>query len=287
QFDFMSMQALYLSLARSDPAPLIASLQQRPAVPPEAAWANFVRNHDELTLDKLTDAEREEVFEAFAPDEAQRVYGRGITRRLPPMLGGDPRRIRMVYSLLFALPGTPVLFYGEEIGMGENIEVPGRKSVRTPMQWTSGKNGGFSTAAASRLVAPPPGDGYAPEHVNVQAQRTDDDSLLQFIRRLITRYRSSPEIGWGTFEILEHDGKGVIAHAVTADVGRFIALHNFTDVPVSLTVEVGPVEEDSVLLDLLGPESVALDRGAKARFELAPYGYRWLRVSGPRDTRIG
>ena len=119
------MQALYLSLARSDPAPLVQALTSRPAVPPEAAWANFVRNHDELTLDKLTDAEREEVFEAFAPDESQRVYGRGITRRLPPMLGGDPRRIRMVYSLLFSLPGTPVLFYGEEIGMGENPEIAG------------------------------------------------------------------------------------------------------------------------------------------------------------------
>ena len=155
QFDFIGMQALYLSLARSDPSPLITALTSRPDLPPEAGWANFVRNHDELTLDKLTDAEREEVFEAFAPDEAQRVYGRGITRRLPPMLAGDPRRIRMVYSLLFSLPGTPVLFYGEEIGMGENIEIPGRQSVRTPMQWTDGKNGGFSHAAPGRLVAAP------------------------------------------------------------------------------------------------------------------------------------
>ncbi|MGV9193615.1 alpha-amylase family protein [Microbacterium sp. MC2] len=286
QFDFVSMQALYLSLARSDPAPLIESLTSRPAVPPEAAWANFVRNHDELTLDKLSDAEREEVFEAFAPDESQRVYGRGITRRLPPMLGGDPRRVRMVYSLLFALPGTPVLFYGEEIGMGENIEVPGRQSVRTPMQWTSGKNGGFSTAAPSRLVAPPPGDGYAPVHVNVQQQRNDDASLLQFIRQLITRYRSSPEIGWGTLEILDHDGAGVLAHAVRADVGHFMALHNFTDVPVSLTVDVGEVEPDCMLLDLFSPETIALEDGRKATFELAPYGYRWLRVSAPGDTRI-
>jgi trehalose synthase len=287
QFDFISMQALYLSLARSDPAPLIAALTARPAIPSDAGWANFVRNHDELTLDKLSDAEREEVFEAFAPDEAQRVYGRGITRRLPPMLGGDPRRIRMVYSLLFSLPGTPVLFYGEEIGMGENPEIAGRGSVRTPMQWTDGKNGGFSSAARGRLVAPIPGDGYAPQHVNVQQQRNDDGSLLQFIRHLVSRYRVSPEIGWGELEILAHDGDGILAHAVNSDVGRMIALHNFTEVPVRVRVQIGTVEEGTALLDLGGPERIDVEPQGQVEVELAPFGYRWLRVSPPGDSRIG
>jgi trehalose synthase len=287
QFDFVSMQALYLSLARSDPAPLIASLTSRPAVPPEAGWANFVRNHDELTLDKLTDAEREEVFAAFAPDEDQRIYGRGITRRLPPMLAGDPRRIRMVYSLLFSLPGTPVLFYGEEIGMGENREIPGRQAVRTPMQWTDGRNGGFSRVAPSRLVAPQPGDGYAPQHVNVQQQRNDSDSLLHFVRGLISRYRVSPEIGWGSLTILEHDGAGVLAHDVASEVGRMMAVHNFTDVPVRFTVQLGAVEEGTRLLDLHSPEQIPLDQRGRVDLELAPYGYRWMRVSPPGDTRIG
>ncbi|GAA3215992.1 alpha-amylase family protein [Microbacterium terregens] len=287
QFDFISMQALYLSLARSDPAPLIAALTARPAIPSDAGWANFVRNHDELTLDKLSDAEREEVFEAFAPDEAQRVYGRGITRRLPPMLGGDPRRIRMVYSVLFSLPGTPVLFYGEEIGMGENPEIAGRGSVRTPMQWTDGKNGGFSSAARGRLVAPIPGDGYAPQHVNVQQQRNDDGSLLQFIRHLVSRYRVSPEIGWGELEILAHDGDGILAHAVNSDVGRMIALHNFTEVPVRVRVQIGTVEEGTALLDLGGPERIDVEPQGQVEVELAPFGYRWLRVSPPGDSRIG
>ena len=287
QFDFLGMQALYLSLARNDPAPLIKALTSRPAVPPEAAWANFVRNHDELTLDKLTDAEREEVFDTFAPDESQRVYDRGITRRLPPMLGGDPRRIRMVYSLLFSLPGTPVLFYGEEIGMGENPEIAGRQSVRTPMQWTDGKNGGFSHAAPSRLVAPIPGDGYAQQHVNVQQQRNDPESLLQFVRHLVSRYRVSPEIGWGALRILEHNGTGVLAHEVSSDVGRMIALHNFTEVPQRVRVEIGAVDEGTALLDLGGPDRITLDPRGRVDLELAPYGFQWLRVSPPGDTRIG
>jgi glycosidase len=259
----------------------------RPDIPTDATWANFVRNHDELTLDKLSDAEREEVFEAFAPDESQRVYDRGITRRLPTMLGGDPRRIRMVYSLMFSLPGTPVLFYGEEIGMGENPEVGGRESVRTPMQWTDGRNGGFSTAAPRKLVAPQPADGYAPEHVNVRRQRNDEDSLLQFVRRLISRYRTSPEIGWGQFEAIEHDGAGVLVHGVRSELGRIVALHNFTDVPVRLRAELGAVEDGTELVDLHGPERIELDAKGRIECELAPYGFRWLRSSPPGDTRIG
>ena len=114
----------------------------------------FVRNHDELTLDKLSDAERQEVFAAFGPDEDMQMYGRGLRRRLPTMLKGDPARIRMVYSLMFSLPGTPVLFYGEEIGMGEDLRAKGRSAVRSPMQWDDAENGGFSTAPAKDLVAP-------------------------------------------------------------------------------------------------------------------------------------
>jgi trehalose synthase len=181
QFDFIGMQAMYLSLARAEAAPLIEALTSRPALSPDSQWATFVRNHDELTLDKLTDSERDEVFAAFGPEESMQVYGRGLRRRLPPMLDGDPRRVRMVYSLLFSLPGTPVLFYGEEIGMGEDLDAEGRLAVRTPMQWTSGRNGGFSTAAPGRLPGPVVSGGFAPEFVNVQDQRHDPESLLSFM----------------------------------------------------------------------------------------------------------
>lgn len=287
QFDFIGMQAIYLSLARSDPRPLKKALRGRPAIAPEAQWANFVRNHDELTLDKLTDAERQEVFEAFAPDERQRVYGRGITRRLPTMLGGDPRRIRMVYSLLFSLPGTPVLFYGEEIGMGENPEVPGRLAVRTPMQWTSGRNGGFSSAAPSRLAGPVPTGGYAPEHVNASDQVNDEGSLLHFMRRLTSRYRISPEIGWGELEILEHDAPAVLAHSVRADVGRMVALHNFGDEPARVRLELADEPEGTELSDLFGPDRMPLDERGRVEVELGAYGWTWLRVARPGDGRIG
>ncbi|RLK52558.1 alpha-amylase family protein [Microbacterium telephonicum] len=286
QFDFVGMQAIYLSLVRADPASLVTALTARPLIPDEAQWANFLRNHDELTLDKLSDAERQEVFDAFAPDERQRVFGRGITRRLPPMLGGDPRRIRMAYSLLFTLPGTPVLFYGEEIGMGENTEIAGRESVRTPMQWSRDRNGGFSDAAPSRLVATPPGDGYAPAFVNVAAQLEDRGSLLHFMRDLIARYRISPELGWGRFEPIDQDVTSVLVHSLRADVGRMIAVHNFADVPSRIAFALGDEPAGSMLVDLLGSERLPLDERGRIELDVSAYDYRWLRVSRPGDGRV-
>lgn len=285
QFDFVAMQAFYLSLARENPEPLIKALSSRPSLPVEVQWANFLRNHDELTLDKLSDEERQEVFEAFAPDERQRVYGRGITRRLPPMLG-DPRRIRMAYSLMFTLPGTPVLFYGEEIGMGENVDIPGRTAVRTPMQWTSEKNGGFSQAPPSRLVAAPPGDGYAPQHVNVADQIEDRGSLLHFFRDLISRYRISPELGWGDFEVLDQPIDHVLVHSLRADVGRMVAIHNFAGVPATTRFALPDEPEGTNLVDLLGSDRMQLDDRGRVELEVPAYGYRWLRVSRPGDGRV-
>ncbi|MDO5712612.1 MAG: alpha-amylase family protein, partial [Micrococcales bacterium] len=145
-FDFVGMQAMYLSLVREDARPMATALKDRPAIHPSCQWANFLRNHDELTLDKLTESERQEVFDAFGPDPQMQLFDRGLRRRLPPMLDGDPRRVRMAYSLMFSLPGSPSMFYGEEIGMGENLQIPGRLSVRSPMQWAGERNGGFSTA---------------------------------------------------------------------------------------------------------------------------------------------
>jgi len=286
QFDFIGMQRLYLSLARADARPLAKALRERPEIAPESQWANFVRNHDELTLDKLTDAERAEVFEAFAPDEDQRIYDRGIIRRLPPMLDGDPRRIRMVYSLLFSLPGTPVLFYGEEIGMGENPEIGGRYSVRSPMQWKPNRTGGFSEAIPSRLVAKPPEGGYSPEHVNVVDQRHDPGSLLHFMTRLVMRYRGSPEMGWGAAEVLEHDEPAVLVHSLSADTGRTIAVHNFSSEAATVKIQVADEPEGATLSDMLEQKTTELSARGHVTLEVEGYGYRWLRVVRPGDQRL-
>jgi len=286
QFDFISMQKLYLSMARQDAAPLAEALLARPATSPDCQWATFVRNHDELTLDKLSDDERQEVFEAFGPEPEMQVYGRGLVRRLPPMLDGDPRRTRMAYSLLFSLPGTPVLFYGEEIGMGENLAAGGRSAVRTPMQWTTGKNGGFSTARPSRLPSPVVEGGFAPEHVNVEAQRRDPESLLAFMSLLVRRYRECPELGWGEFEVLDQPHRSVLAHRCAWNDAQLVAVHNLSPEPLTVPLHLPGVEEGAVLADLLCDGEVSV--GAKGVAELAVegYGFRWLRVMDSDERRL-
>ena len=216
------------------------------------------------------------------------VYDRGIIRRLPPMLDGDPRRVRMVYSLLFSLPGTPVLFYGEELGMGEDLAVGSRLAVRTPMQWTSGPNGGFSDAPKRRLVRRVVTDGYAPEHVNATDQRHEPDSLLHFMRTLIERYRASPEMGWGQFELVKHAAPSVLAHTLAGAEGRMIALHNFADSGAVVEFTVPGADASYRLVDLLvDGRNVELDEKGSASVPMDGYGYRWFRVIGPAGKRLG
>jgi len=286
QFDFIGMQATYLSLARGDAGPLVTALQGRPATSPDSQWATFVRNHDELTLDKLTEDERQEVFAAFGPDPEMQVYDRGLIRRLPPMLAGDPRRVRMVYSLLFSLPGTPTLFYGEEIGMGEELSVGSRLAVRTPMQWTSGVNGGFSRARASKLPGPVVTGGYAPEFVNVADQRKDPDSLLSFMKRLIARRRECPELGWGALEVLEQPHAAVLAHRCTWDDGSLVAVHNLSAEPVRVPLVLTDCAEGHLLADLLQDGSTPIDDRGRVELALEGYGHRWLRVVEPGTRRL-
>jgi trehalose synthase len=278
-FDFLGMQAAWLSLARSDARPLRDAIQSRTPIPDEAAWANFLRNHDELTLDKLTDSEREEVFAAFGPDPDMQLYGRGLRRRLPSMLDGDEQWIRMAYSLMFALPGTPTLFYGEEIGMAENLDVEDRMAVRTPMQWTGDESAGFSSAPADGLVRPLPSDKRFSAHaVNVRDQRIDPDSLLTWFETLIRLRKESPEVGWGDCRVLATEPDAVLALRYDWHGRAVITVHNLGK--RARTVEL-PIEDadDCVLRDLLRGDSGPVPvRGGVARVKLAAHGYRWLGI---------
>jgi trehalose synthase len=282
-FDFIGMQMMYLSLARADAEPLADALRQRPDPPEDGHWATFVRNHDELTLDKLTDSQRQEVFAAFGPKEDMQVYGRGIRRRLPPMLDGDLARMKMVYSLLFALPGTPVMFYGEEIGMGENLAIEGRFAVRTPMQWTPEPSGGFSTADPETFPAPVTDGRFGPKQVNVQDQRRDPESLLNWIRRLVDGYRDCPELAWGAYTVLDPgtEARSVLAHQCAADGRTVLALHNFADAEVEAAMLL-PELAGTELTDVLEPGAAAVPvaKDGRVTVPLTGYGCRWLRSGG-------
>jgi maltose alpha-D-glucosyltransferase/alpha-amylase len=274
-FAFTVNQALYLSLAREDATPLAEALRALPPIPAECQWAHFVRNHDELTLDKLSDADREEVFAAFGPEEELQLYGRGLRRRLPGMLGGDQRRMRLVYSLVFSLPGTPVLFYGEEIGMAENLAIDGRYAVRSPMQWSAERHGGFTTADAPGRPALADGP-FGFREVNVAAQRRAPHSQLNWMERLIRRRRECPELGWGDWTLLAQDDPAVFAHRADWGESTIVAVHNLA---AHATEAELALDADGVLVDLFGAEELALDGGL--RLPLQPHDHRWFRLRRP------
>ncbi|GAB49101.1 alpha-amylase family protein [Mobilicoccus pelagius] len=288
QFDFIGMQKIYLAMARHDARPIVESLEKRASFPlaRQTQWANFLRNHDELTLDKLTDSERREVFDAFGPQENMQVYDRGLKRRLPPMLDGDPRRIRMAYSLLFSLPGTPSIFYGEEIGMGENLAEEGRMAVRTPMQWTSEEGAGFSNAPRRRWVAPFPDGGYAPDHVNVADQRPDPESLYGFVRTLIFLHRRHPELGWAPTEVVDVGDPAVLVLAARGEDAIVVTVHNLSPEGRTVSVSVPRVEPDSRLVDLWEQEPLPVDPKKRFEVQLDGYGCRWFRIQSQADTRL-
>jgi glycosidase len=252
QLAFLINQRLWLSLARGEAAPLEDLIRDLPVPPHDCGWATFLRNHDELTLDRLSPAERDEVFAAFAPEEEMRIYGRGIRRRAASMLGGDGPRLRMTWSLVLSLPGTPVILYGDEIGMGEDLRRDGRLSVRTPMQWSA-----------------------APDLVSVAEQARREDSLLRFLTRLIHVRREAPELGWGTSTLLENDPPAVLAHRCDWQGSTVVTVHNLSEAPVAAELELG--EEVVGVEDLLELREHHVE-GGRLRVDLDAYGYLWLRT---------
>ena len=276
-FNFSVMQKIWLAMAREDATPVAEALRALPPVPFDSQWASFLRNHDELTLDQLTADEREECFAAFGPEEDMQVYGRGLRRRLPTMLGNDRDRIEMAYSLQMSLPGTPVLFYGEELGLGENLDEHGRSAVRTPMQWTDGPTGGFSSAAARRPAGPAADRRARARRAQRRSGPAGPDVAAVVDEALIRARNQTLEWGFGSWQVLDTDVPAVLAHRCDWDGRAVIALHNFSAAPckVRLPLDEGPA---TVLDDLLDPARDPI-AGPAPVIELGRYGYRWLRVS--------
>jgi maltose alpha-D-glucosyltransferase/alpha-amylase len=277
-FNFSVMQRVYLAMARQDARPVAKALADLPPVPFDSQWATFLRNHDELTLDQLSDGERQEVFDAFGPEPDMQIYGRGLRRRLPPMLGGHPQRIRMAYSLLFSLPGTPVLFYGEEIGMGENLAAEGRMAVRTPMQWSDEPGAGFSTANPRRFPNPLTEGEYGPLAVNVVSERRDDGSLLNWFERLIRRRRETPELGLGRWSVVTTAEPAVLAHRCDWNGSTVVAVHNFGAEPCRIDVPLAGIDDAVGAIELLDGSAEHPLAEPVLRLTLDGYGYQWLRI---------
>jgi maltose alpha-D-glucosyltransferase/alpha-amylase len=277
-FNFVLNQHIFLALVRQDPAPIVTALRELPPVPETSQWANFIKNHDELTLDKLTEAEREEVFAALAPDPEMRSFGRGIRRRVPPMLDGDRDRIELLYSLLFTLPGTPVLLYGEEIGLGDDPRVEGRGAVRVAMQWSPGPNAGFTTGdPAVPVITEGP---FGPDRVNVATQRRDPESLPNWMERAIRTRKELPELGWGAWRVLDADQPSVLAHRCDWQGKGVLVLHNLGPERVKVAIDLGDdVEAGRPMPDLLGNRHH--DPATTGQpLSLGGFGYRWLRLPG-------
>ena len=277
-FGFRLNQAVMLALAREDATAIAETVRAMPELPRHGQWATFLRNHDEVDLSNLSEDERADVFAAFGPDPDQQLYGRGIRRRLAPMLGGDRRRLEMAYSLQFTMPGTPVLRYGDELGMGEDLSLPERTAIRTPMQWSATANGGFSTAPAEDLTVPMvQGETFGYAAVNVTDQRRDPASLLVWFERMLHTLRECPEVGAGRHTPMAVGPAHVLVHQVSHGSGALLLLHNLGRTPARLDVRA-QVEADGPVLELFGDQ----DYGEPdlAALELAPYGYRWIRLRG-------
>jgi maltose alpha-D-glucosyltransferase / alpha-amylase len=274
-FNFWVNQHLFASLATADARLLARALTTTRKLPATAQWAHFLRNHDELDLGRLQPAERDAVFARFAPEPAMQLYGRGIRRRLAPMLG-DQRRVEFAYSLLLSLPGAPVLRYGEEIGMGENLRLKEREAIRTPMQWSGARNGGFSENPS--LVRPVVETGpYSYEAVNVEEQLRRPDSLLRWLTNMIRVRKECPEIGGREWRVLPTRNRHVLALLHPGDGSMVLCVHNFDEEPREVTLDLQRFGSPERLRSLLGSEESRAAEG-RHRLRLEPLGYEWYRT---------
>ena len=277
-FNFQVNQNLFYALAAADCRPLIKALQDTRDLPATAQWGQFLRNHDELDLGRLAVRQRQAVFDAFGPSPDMQLYQRGIRRRLAPMLQGDRRRLELAYSLLMTLPGTPVIRYGDEIGMGDDLRLPERDCARTPMQWSTEPHGGF-TKSDNPVLPVISGGPYGFEQVNVAQQRRDPNSQLNWTERVMRMRKEVPEIGWGKFKVLPTEASEVLAIRYDWRDNAVLVIHNFAPVPLEIYVDLKSDNERD-LINLLSESHSYADGCGKHHIVLEPYGYRWYRVGG-------
>jgi maltose alpha-D-glucosyltransferase / alpha-amylase len=269
---------VFYALASSDTRPLINALQTTKPRPETAQWVQVLRNHDELDLGRLTKKQRQAVFDAFGPEPSMQLYKRGIRRRLAPMMQGDRRRLELAYSLMMALPGTPVFRYGDEIGMGDNLDLPERNCARTPMQWSDEPQAGF--AKSDEPVIPLISEGpYGFQHVNVAPQKRDPKSLMDWTERMIRMRKEVPEIGWGDFAILDTGTSEVLAMRYDWRNNSVLVVHNFSAIPTEVKF-AADAKFDVQLVNLLSDDHSTPDASGKHSILLEPYGYRWFRIGG-------
>jgi len=277
-FHFPLMPRMYMAIAREDRFPITDIMRQTPDIPSKAQWAIFLRNHDELTLEMVTQSERDFLWETYAADRRARL-NLGIRRRLAPLLEHDRRRIELMNHLLLSMPGTPVIYYGDEIGMGDNVYLGDRNGVRTPMQWSPDRNGGFSRADPSRLVSPPIMDAlYGFEAVNVEAQSADPHSLLNWMRRNIAVRRQHQAFGRGTFRLLYPKNRKILAYLREHDETTILCVANLARTPQAVELD---------LSEFSGRIPIELDGGSvfppigqlTYLLTLAPYGFYWFNLA--------
>src|ERR1700759_3135759 len=279
-FNFQVNQNLFYALASADNRPLIKALKATRPRPATAQWGMFLRNHDELDLGRLTEAQRQNVFAAFGPDPDMQLYDRGIRRRLAPMLDGDRRRLELAYSLLFTLPGTPVIRYGDELGMGDDLRLPERNCARTPMQWSTEPHGGFTESDKPCLPVIDQGP-YGFEHINAAKQRRDPNSMLNWTERIVRMRKEVPEIGWGDFKVTAPRDPAILIVRYDWRNNSVLFIHNLDQKPREISFATGlPGETGKLLVNLLTEDHSRADGSGRHNLLMEGYGYRWYRVGG-------
>ena len=287
-FHFPLMPRMYMALAMEDRHPITDIMRQTPEIPKGAQWAIFLRNHDELTLEMVTDRERDYLWSHYASDSRARI-NLGIRRRLAPLLGNDRRKIELLNFLLFSMPGTPVVYYGDEIGMGDNIYLGDRDGVRTPMQWSPDRNAGFSRADPARLFLPAIQDAvYGYSSVNVEAQLASPASLLNWMRRMIAVRRNYQAFGRGTLRFLYPDNRKILAYVREFENERILCVANVSGAAQAAELDLSDFAGASPV-ELSGGSRFPLIGALPYMLTLPSYGFLWLSLdaSRPATDRFG